>query len=343
MDTAVLLSAPIGFVPVIVFLAVLRYMDSYNLVSVRFVLAIIIAGGASAVATYFLNGWLLTTFDLTFQTLTRYVAPVTEEILKASIVVWLLYRHRIGFLVDAAIAGFAAGAGFALVENFYYLYQGLVQNPGVWIVRGFGTAMMHGGVTAIFAIIAQTLTERRMSINPLLFLPGLAAAMVLHSGFNHFFLSPVLHTALVLIFLPPIMYLVFERSAASLHDWLHIDFDEDAQILAQLNSGEFSDSKVGHFLHELRDRFEGPVVVDMLCYLRLYTELALRAKGILMMREAGIEPPENEEVNAMLDELKYLEGSIGKAGLIMMNPFLHFTRKDLWQIYVLEESHRGQG
>lgn len=336
MDLAVLLSTPIGFLPVIVFLIVLRYMDSYQLVSIRYVAALIIAGGATAFASYFANTFLLNVLGIDFHLLTRYIAPIVEECLKGSIIIWLLYKHRIGFLVDAAIAGFAVGAGFALVENFYYLQQGLIQNPGVWIVRGFGTALMHGGVTAIFAIIAQTLTERRMAINPVLFVPGLAAAAVLHSGFNHFFLSPLLHTALVVVILPPIMYVVFERSAASLHDWLQIDFDEDANILAQINSGEFTDSKMGHFLTELQDKFEGPVVVDMFCYLRLYTELALRAKGILMMREHGIEPPIEDDVKAMLEELKFLEDSIGKAGVLTLQPFLHFTRKDLWQMYVLE-------
>jgi RsiW-degrading membrane proteinase PrsW (M82 family) len=336
MDLAVLLSTPIGFLPVIVFLVALRYMDSYQLVSVRYIATVIVAGGISAVASYFVNTALLNFFGLDFQLLTRYIAPVVEECLKGSIIIWLLYRHRIGFLVDAAITGFAVGAGFALVENFYYLQQGLIQNPGVWIVRGFGTALMHGGVTAIFAIISQTLTERSMTINPILFLPGLLAGAVLHSGFNHFFLTPLLHTALVVVILPPIMYVVFERSAASLHSWLQLDFDEDANILAQINSGEFTDSKMGRFLTELQDKFEGPVVVDMFCYLRLYTELALRAKGILMMREHGIEPPIEEDVKAMLEELKFLEDSIGKVGVITLQPFLHFTRKDLWQMYVLE-------
>ena len=41
--------------------------------------------------------------------------------LKALIVVVLIRTHRIGFLVDAAILGFAVGTGFALVENLYYL------------------------------------------------------------------------------------------------------------------------------------------------------------------------------------------------------------------------------
>lgn len=335
MEQAVILSAPIGFLPVIVFLVVLRVMDSYRLVSVRYVAVIILAGGLIALACYIINTFLLETFALKLIVVTRYVAPVVEELCKGGVIVWLLYRHRIGFLVDAAITGFAVGAGFALVENFYYLEQGAITSAGVWIVRGFGTAIMHGGVTAIFAIISQTLCDRNMKINPLAFSPGLVAAILLHSAFNHFFLSPILHTVLVLVFLPPVMYVVFERSAASLHDWLQLDFDEDANILAQINSGEFTDTRMGRFLTGLQESFAGPVVVDMLCYLRLYTELALRAKGILMMREHGIEPPVEEDVTGMIEELRFLEKSIGRAGVLTLSPFLHFTRKDLWQMYVL--------
>lgn len=80
----------------------------------------------------------------------------------------------------------------------------------------------------------------------------------------------------------------------------------------------------------------GPVVVDMLCYLRLYTELALRAKGALMMRENGLDTPVGERTRAKFEEMRYLETSIGKTGCLAMRPFLQMTRKDLWQLYVLE-------
>ena len=98
---------------------------------------------------------------------------MSEEVLKALVIVFLFRIHRIGFLVDSAIMGFAVGAGFAFVENLYYLQSAGDAHVAVWIVRGFGTAIMHGGVMAIFAIISQTLTERNMKINPLLYLPGL--------------------------------------------------------------------------------------------------------------------------------------------------------------------------
>ena len=55
-----------------------------------------------------------------------------------------------------------------------------------------------------------------------------------------------------------------------------------------IESGEFSQSKIGLFLDDLREKFEGPIVVDMLCYLRMYTELAIRAKAALIARENGL-------------------------------------------------------
>ena len=122
-----------------------------------------------------------------------------------------------------------------------------------------------------------------------------------------------------------------------MHEWLELDFDEDALLLEQINSGEFTKSKIGRFLHDLKQKFPGTVVVDMLCYLRLYTELALRAKGVLMMRENGLDAPVGERTHEKFTEMKYLENSIGKTGVLAMRPFLHMTRKDLWQLYVLED------
>ncbi|NNC77702.1 MAG: PrsW family intramembrane metalloprotease [Woeseiaceae bacterium] len=337
MSPDFLFLTPIGLLPVLLFLFVLRYLDSYKLVSLRTVGSVIIAGCSLPIAAYFLNGWLMGSFDITFEVATRYVAPVTEELLKAIVVIYLFRSHKIGFLVDSAILGFAVGAGFALVENIYYLYLSINLNTGVWIVRGFGTAVMHGGVTAIFAILVQTFSERSMKINFAQVLPGFAAAVLIHSLYNQFVLPPILNTLTILVSLPPLLYFVFRRSAQHMHEWLEVDFDEDAEFIQQITSGEVTETKVGRFLHDLRSRFDGPVVVDMLCYLRIYTELALRAKGVLMMRENGLDVEIGERTREKFTELEYLEGSIGTTGLLAMRPFLHISRKDLWQMYVLDK------
>ncbi len=286
-------------------------------------------------ASYVANDAASNVLGVSRLVLTRYIGPIIEEVIKALILVFLLRSNRIGFLVDAAIFGFAVGAGFAILENLYYLQVYGNAHIGVWIVRGFGTAIMHGGATAIFGIMSQALTERSMKINPTYYLPGLLAASFLHSIFNHFLVSPIIETMAILLVLPPILYFVFRRSASAMHDWLEIDLDADMDLIGMINSGEFSQSKIGQFLDDLRTRFDGPIVVDMLCYLRIYTELAIRAKGMLLMREHGLEVPAGERTRANFEELHYLEKSIGKTGCLVMKPFLQMERKDLWQMSVL--------
>ena len=57
-----------------------------------------------------------------------------------------------------------------------------------------------------------------------------------------------------------------------------------------------------------------------------------------MMRENGLDAPIGERTREKFAEMEYLENSIGKTGVLAMRPFLHMTRKDLWQLYVLEDS-----
>ena len=325
----------VGVAPVVFFLVALVYLDSYKLVSMRAVVAVVGCGLLVAGLCYAVNAFLLRATALDVESYTRYLGPVVEELGKGLVIVALIRMHRIGFLVDAAIFGFAVGTGFAIVENVYY--QLLIPDAGIgtWVVRGFGTAIMHGGTTAIFAMMGLAMLERARTPAAVALLPGFALAVTLHAAFNHMFGSPKLSTLAVLIVLPPLLFFVFQRSERAVSDWLGRGFDTDAQMLESINSGHFSDSPTGKYLGSLKQRFNGPVVADLLCYLRLYTELALRAKGILMMRENGFEVPVDEETRAKFTEMRYLEQSIGKTGLLAVHPMLHMSHKDLWQLYML--------
>ncbi len=326
----------VGFMPVLALLAALIWLDSYKLMSLRRVLLMILSGGLLAGICWWFNVRLLDWSDLDGSTYSRYVAPWIEDGAKAVALIWLLLRGRVGFLVDAAISGFAVGAGFALVENVAYFSVLAEAGVSVWIVRGFGTALMHGGVTAIFGVVAKALIDRSDGRSPLVFVPGLLLAVVVHSGFNHFFLSPVVSTMLIVLILPPVMMLIFNRSEVATDRWLDVGFDADTELLQLLHSGELSSSPVGQYLQTLTQRFRGEVVADLLCYLRVHTELALRAKGLLMMRESGFEVPLDEATRASFEELRYLERSIGRTGKLAMAPFLHFSDRELWQLYMLE-------
>ena len=336
MTADVAITALLGLLPVCCFLAALIFLDSYKLVPLKWVIITIVLGCLSAGISYFANVGLITWLDISFTSYTRYVSPFVEEALKALVVWWLLRNNRVGFLVDAAIYGFSVGAGFAILENLYYLNVLPDLKLGTWVVRGFGTAVMHGGATAIFAVIGHVLLNRFATTGRLALLPGFLIASITHSVFNHFFLMPLVNTAAVLLVLPMLAAVVFDRSERSVSDWLGMGFDADTELLELINSGEFSTSKVGLYLHSLTEKFEGPVVADLLCYLRLHTELAIRAKGLLMLRESGFMDKAGEETRAKLEEIRYLEGSIGTTGKLAIKPFLKMSQKDLWQFYMLE-------
>src|SRR5471030_1005286 len=121
MDSNTSLHALVGLLPVLAFLATLLYLDSYKLVKLRVVVAIVACGALAAAASYLANGQLLELFGMDYAGYSRYVAPLVEEFLKGVIIVALIRTHRIGFLIDAAIFGFAVGTGFAMVENVYFL------------------------------------------------------------------------------------------------------------------------------------------------------------------------------------------------------------------------------
>jgi len=325
----------VGLLPVLTFLAALLFLDSYKLVKLRAVVTVVATGIVVAGASYAFNAVALSRTGIEFTAFSRYVAPLTEELLKGLVIVALIRAHRIGFLVDAAIFGFAVGTGFAMLENLHYLSLFPGAGMGTWIVRGFGTALMHGGATAIFAVMGMALLERKGGKGVRAFLPGLAVAVVLHSAFNHFLLSPLVSTLGIAVVLPPLLHAVFERSERAVGSWLGKGFDADAEMLELINSGRLSDSPVGRYLHSLKDKFRGPVVADILCYVRLHTELALRAKGILILRENGFEAPVDAATRAKFSEMRYLEGSIGRTALLAIQPMLHMSNKDLWQMYML--------
>jgi hypothetical protein len=268
----------------------------------------------------------------------RYVAPCSEEALKALYVAYLVRRRRVGFLVDAAILGFAVGAGFALVENVDYLWILADARIFLWVVRGFGTALIHGSATSIFAMISMALAERHPQSSVAVFLPGLAAAVLVHALFNHFFLNPLLTTVLLLVVLPLLMVVVFERSRAATHAWLGAGLEGDVQLLDSIVSGEVGPTRVGAYLRSLKEHFPGAVVADMLCLIRINLELSFQGKGILIARDAGLDLPIGADVRANLEELKYLEKTIGPTGLLAIRPLLKKSSRDLWHLYMLEQA-----
>lgn len=330
------LAVAVSVLPVFVFLGALVLIDSYKLVALRAILLSVTAGMGAGLAAWGANVWLRPALGLDWDQYSRYAAPLVEEPLKAAFLVYLLQRNKVGFVVDAAIHGFGIGTGFAFLENLYYVQASPDATLWTWVVRGFGTAIMHGGATSIVAMVSKALQDRSGTLRLYLVLPGLCVAVVLHSLYNHFVLHPVLATALIVLVLPALTIAVFERSERVTNAWLGTGFDADQELLRAVRTGQVSGTPVGRYIATVKSRFPAEVIVDMMCLLRLRAELAIRAKGVLMMREAGFDAAPDPLVKDKFQELAYLERSIGRTGLRALHPFVHTSTRDLWQLTVLD-------
>ena len=343
----VLLKVIVALAPVLVFLIGFTLLDAFRLMDWRELAALLVGGGALAAISYLINWRALDDLPIGFTNYTKYAAPLVEEPLKGGLMVLLFARNRVGFMVDAAITGFAVGAGFSLVENAIYLYNYPGASLGVWLVRGFGTAVMHGGATAALGVISQYLIERREKLVGAryrlrweVFLPGLAAAILIHGVYNHFPDQPILAMAFVMLTVPLSLALIFSKSEHVAHRWLLHEFETHEHMLDDIRTGRLDASEAGRFILTLSERFGPSVTAAAFEYLKLHTEMLARAEETLMAHEAGESGPPAADVRADFQRLHALEGKIGRVALMALRPHLQVSRHELWEMHELQrETH----
>ncbi|MGM0572239.1 MAG: PrsW family glutamic-type intramembrane protease [Bacteroidota bacterium] len=322
----------LAFLPVLLFLLSLYLLDSFKLVTVRLLSVCLLWGVLAAGFSYLLNTGLADAMGADESTLSRYIAPVVEELLKLLLLFALVAKKRIGFMIDAAIYGFAIGTGFALAENtWYYLQLGADFHIILAAVRGLGTALMHGGVVAVAGIILIESVHRSDKTWPGA-IAGLLTAIILHSLFNHFLFNPLLQTILILIILPVSFQLVFTFAGNNLQQWLEVAFSNEVDMLGMMRKGQFKDTKAGRYLASLKDYFSPETLVDMYCFFSLYLELSIKAKRNMMLKENGFPVMIEPDIRDKLVEMKTLRKKIGKSGEMALSPLVRMRYRDLWQL-----------
>jgi RsiW-degrading membrane proteinase PrsW (M82 family) len=322
---------------VAMYLMSLMILDSYKLVKLRAVILAVVVGWVALLICNYLNGFLMNLTGVDSVTFSKYLAPVTEETTKAAYLVFLIRSKRVGFLVDAVILGFAVGAGFGILENIFYLSLIPDTHTYSWLLRGCGTALMHGSTTAIFCVLAQREFERANSGSLIKMVPPLVVAIIMHSFYNHFFLSPAYMALVLTLGVPLTTTLIYRDSERSLEKWLGAGFDTDAETLEIINMGKVSESRLGTYITSLGAHFPPLVMVDIMCLLKIRTELAMAAKGILILRREGIEIEASADLLEKFEELNFLEKSIGPTGLLAIKPLRRSSGRDDWEKHLLRQ------
>jgi hypothetical protein len=187
-------------------------------------------------------------------------------------------------------------------------------------------------------VVAKSFQEQRKLPLPAAVAAGVGAAIVIHSAYNHLLLPPLAATIVLLVGLPLMLLAVFDRGEKAAGAWVGAGLDLDLERLESLISQQFQATNFGVYLQELKSRFEGPVVADMVCLLRLQLELSVQARALLMARQAGLDLPVDDDLAGTLAEMKFLRGSIGRTGLLALRPLQVSTHGAEYHRHVLEQA-----
>ncbi|MEO8547069.1 MAG: PrsW family glutamic-type intramembrane protease [Sphingomicrobium sp.] len=343
MGVSEIIDWSIALVPVLVLTAVFIWLDVFRLMRLWETLALLLLGGIAAAAAYPLSGAFLDSLPIGFSNYSRFVAPWIEEALKAIVIISLFRFNRIGFKVDAVISGFAVGAGFSVIENILYLMRFPDVPSAVWMVRGLGTAVMHGTTLAILAAIAHELAERETrgaardyDFNPLWFVPGFLAAVAIHTLFNQFPEQPMLAMLGMLILAPLVLMAIFRFGSGEARQWLTVEREAHRALLETLNSGRFPDDPDGRRVAAFAAR-SGPKNGELIReYWELLTRLVLTSEEILLQQSANSERVEADSA-AAFTRLAELKRTLGRSTMAALTPMLPFSRNDYWELSELRE------
>jgi RsiW-degrading membrane proteinase PrsW (M82 family) len=334
----------LALVPVLILLTVFVWLDAFKLMSFGEILVLLLLGGIAALAVYPISGRLIDTLPIGFSNYSRFVAPWIEEAFKAAVIIILFGLNRIGYKLDAVISGFAVGAGFSVIENIIYLTVYPEYGASTWMVRGLGTAVMHGTTLAILAAIAHELSEREarqaageFDFSPWWFVPGYLAAVLLHTAFNQFPDRPLLAMLGASLFAPIAMLVIFQFGTGEAQHWLEEEYAQHKAQLAALRGGSWpagaGSGKVAGFGEKLG--------TDGAAHVRRYWEilayLIVEAEETLLEEAAGDAEFDRGKLRAAFDEADSLEQSFGRAGTATLKRLLPFSRNDYWEISELRQ------
>jgi RsiW-degrading membrane proteinase PrsW (M82 family) len=343
MPVAEFLDWSVALAPVLALVGLFIWLDVFKLMTIWETLGLLSLGALAAGAAYPVSGVFLDQLPLGFSAYSRFAAPWIEEILKGAVIVGLFAFNRIGFKLDAVISGFSVGAGFSVVENIIYLTRFPELSASVWMVRGLGTAVMHGTTLAILAAIAHEFAERETrqqaheySFNLFWFLPGLLAAVGLHTLFNQFPGQPLLAMMGALLFAPLAMMTIFKFGASEAQQWLAVERETHRAQLEILRAGKFPDDASGRRVAALAARCDPRTAACIRDYCEALTALVLTAEDTLLKQSSDSARLSVDSVAAFnrLDELKR---QLGPSTLTALTPLLPFSRNDYWELSELKE------
>ena len=317
--------------PLALFVIFLLWMDTFSLTKgKRFALSII-NGAITCIIVLSIATWVFhesKNYEL-------FIAPILDEILKGSIILYLVVKRKVILVGDATIYGASIGAGFGICENIFFLtFTESGVYPSQAIFYGFEAAVMHIGCTTTLAMMLAMIVQGRFGVRRINKICATAIAFAL-ATLIHFIHSigvipPLLLTILLVIYFFVSKWSLFKKNERAIHEWIDNCINNDIALLSAIRNGKLTSTHAGQYLLSLKNSFSPEIFFDICCFISEYLELSIAAKSNLILKEAGLPIVKKEDSTERVAELYALKKRIGIKGMVAIQPIVKMKEVDEW-------------
>lgn len=268
---------------------------------------------------------------LDLRTLREWVAPFSEELLKALFLLLILRQMR--YAVDGAVYGFAVGIGFAVVENVVYAAGAQAAALDTAAARVLSVSLMHGFTTAIIGALLGLATYKGLRGQLGHLMLGLLGAIAIHTGYNQLVARleglPLLGAAIGIglggvVTLMVLIQLALRQEKQIIGDYLQ-DKLSPGELSAALNPDD-----VAAAVLEQAGVLDDKRLALVRQYVTLQAQRGILKKTLALNQRTRFTPTLERDLRAIEGQIRALRSAMGLYTWVWLRQILPSDESELW-------------
>lgn len=337
---SIFLGSILALIVPLLFLGIIRTFDFYQTRQLHVLLKCLLWGMISFAPATIIYKALEIIWPEHLGTINHFVVPIYEELLKSLILLYLFRHAKITYSVDGALYGFAIGTGFAIVENFGYIYGPPSEATIVALQRVFSANLVHAISSAVIGIslgmFYSKTSETRWQVPVIGFLLAIGQHM-LYNNIAYIINASDGIVPLGIVFVPGLPGIFFiryfmQRGVKQSQDWIK----EKLGIDNRMTQGEVSLidrlTSSNDILFPVVERFgtETASKVEQLLYLQ--ARLGIKRKSLdHVQNNEGMRNSIETEIQEMQTEMEDVRHSIGAYKMLFIRGLFTKEMVSVWE------------
>lgn len=330
MLTGFLLSLTVS----LVFFYAIWMLDVYGMVQRPTLNLSILWGALAFLGAYALQTGLLKAGILDEYYITLITAPILEELLKVSLLIYLSLRARIRYPVEGAVYGFTIGLSFALAENLLYMTNTPENALGIAASRTISATLLHSSLTAMLGGIIGSRVFLVWAAQRRYITTALIGAILVHMGYNALTLQMQGIALLLTAFIVGLMGIIItlwhirhslHRQAAAIN----------AEVQKYLTPGEqaavLRPENLVQALKDARANMPSRHAKAIEQYIALQSQRAVIHKNIARSQRPDLIADLESQTRLLDEKLSDLRNAMGLYTWIWLRSILPSDESDIWQ------------